>query len=243
LNNLLVDLYGNFYPGLLEEAKTLKPSAAFPLLIKVSDQYVNADIKVMIVGQETDEWYGRLNEDEHSIETLMDGYHNYLFKISQNGKARTSRPFWNMKNFEYFESKFKVEGKSVSFIWNNISKIGNHGSGRPAPDIRRLEKSHFNVIKSEVEIVKPDIILFTTGSRDGYIKEHFGKNSKFIPKLYYSDGSLIEKSVNMIAEVKLEHFPEICSVRVEHPNRRSIDNGIVLHILNQCWKSMNTQKS
>jgi len=243
LNNSLVDLYGKFYPGLLEEAKTLKPSAAFPLLIKVSDQYVNSDIKVMIVGQETDKWYGRLNDNERSIETLMDGYHNYLFKISPNGKARTSRPFWNMKNFEYFESKFKIEGKSVSFIWNNISKIGNHGSGRPAADIRRLEKSHFNVIKSEVEIVKPDIIIFTTGSRDGYIKDHFGKNTKFIPKLYYSDGTLIEKSVNMIAEVKLEHFPEICSVRVEHPNRRSIDNGIVLHILNQCWKSMNTQKS
>lgn len=235
MNNLLKKLYENKWDALTNNVTQLKSKAASPLLIKVSDDYINSDLKVMVIGQETDGWFGYFNETQPSIEKLMDGYYDYFYKISKNGKKRSKRAFWNNKNFEFFEKSIKVEGKSVQFIWNNISKIGGTGRGKPKRDIWELEKSTFDVIRGEIEILKPDLIIFTTGSRDNYIKFHCGNETKFISKLYFEGNVLADKTNNLIAEVKMQHFPNTCAVRVQHPNRRALDNNVILNVIKQCW--------
>ncbi|WP_136798706.1 hypothetical protein [Desulfosediminicola ganghwensis] len=235
MNEQLRELYQKNYPIVAKEVKSIKSEACSPLLVKVNEEYINSEVKVIIFGQETDGWYGCFNETQHDIDKLMSGYHDYLRKISPNGKKRSKRAFWNGKNFAYFERNLILDGKRPEFIWNNISKIGNLGRGKPEEDIRRLERAYFNVIREEVEILSPDLIIFTTGKRDGYIKHHFGNSSEFIPKLYLEDGAMVRESSNLIAEVKLELFPDILAIRVEHPNRRSLRNSIILDVIQQCW--------
>ena len=61
MNQELENLYRSKWDSLLEVASGLPSKASNPLLIKVDQTYIDSDIKVMIVGQETDGWHGQLN--------------------------------------------------------------------------------------------------------------------------------------------------------------------------------------
>ncbi|WP_448569597.1 hypothetical protein [Thalassotalea ganghwensis] len=235
MNDELRKLYESKWQALIDGVSQLKSQAASPLLIKVKDSYMHADLRVMIVGQETDKWFGCFNETQLGIQELMDGYFKYFYQVSKNGKERGKRAFWNDKNFSFFEKYINVQNKDIEFVWNNISKIGANGRGKPPKDIWDLEKSSFDVIKGEIEILKPDLILFTTGKRDSYIKFHCGNNTQFLPKLYFEGSTLAKQTHNLIAEVQMEYFPDICAIRVEHPNRRTLANSVIIEIIKQCW--------
>ncbi|MDV5034027.1 hypothetical protein [Vibrio diabolicus] len=234
MNSELESLYSSKWTSLLNEAQNIGSKAANPLLIKVNQSYIDADIKVMIVGQETDGWHGQLNEGKLSVATLMNGYSDYFNQRTENGKNRGKRAFWNRKNYKFFEERISsyFSNKSVSFVWNNISKIGKDGRGKPSPAIRKLERTCFNIFAEEFAILKPDIVIFTTGStRDSYIKHHFGSNVEFVPKLSLSDGELKDQTLNLLAEVRIPDYPAVKSIRIEHPNRRTLSNSVSLSAL------------
>ena len=117
-----------------------------------------------------------------NIDDLMQGYFDYFYKKTKDGKNRGKRAFWNKKNYRFFEDEltkyFKKQDKTISFIWNNISKIGNNGKGKPKKEILELEREYFNILKEEFDNIKPNRVIFTTGkTRDGYIKHHFGSKT------------------------------------------------------------------
>ncbi len=230
MNKELQGLYLSKWNKLLEEANKLTAKAANPLLIKVDQAYIDSDIKVIIIGQETDGWFGQLNEGEMSVEKLMEAYSGYFNQRADHGK----RAFWNRKNYRYFEDEITkyYHDKNVSFIWNNISKIGSDGRGKPGSSIENLERNHFNIFLREFEILKPDIAIFTTGStRDSYIKHHFGSNVKFYPKLSLNNGIFSSETLNLIAEIIIPQFPSVKALRIEHPNRRTLNNSVTLQVL------------
>jgi len=202
MNEKLKELYENKWDNLILNAKNT--DATYPLLIKVDDKYQNSDIKVMIVGQETDGWCGVLEDNKRDIVSVQDTYFNYLYK----SKDKYNRPFWNRKNFRYFEEElikiFSTKDKQVAFIWNNISKIGKNSSGKPTQEIENLEKEYFNLFEEELEILNPDIIIFTIGNRKIPIKH---KKIKLIKE-------------EPVSEVELENYPNIIAVRTYHPNAR-----------------------
>ncbi len=235
MNDELAELYNSQWSLLLAEAGKLSVNAANPLLIKVDQKYIDSDIKVMIVGQETDGWKGKLSSGELTVEKLMDEYSGYFSQRSKHG----NRAFWNRKNFRYFEeelTKYFVNS-DVSFIWNNMSKIGNSGRGKAKYSIQKLERNYFNIFLSEFKILKPDIVIFTTGSsRDSYIKHHFGVDVGFESILSLSDGSLEVETLNLIAEVKLPRFNAVKAVRIEHPNRRSLSNVVSLQVIKNLFE-------
>ncbi|QFQ78530.1 hypothetical protein [Vibrio harveyi] len=236
MNQELESLYRSKWDALLEAASGLSSKASNPLLIKVDQTYIDSDVKVMIIGQETDGWCGQLNAGDATVENLMNEYFNYFHQISGSGKNRGKRAFWNRKNFRFFQEKLTehFSNKTVSFIWNNISKIGNDGRGKPSPSIRKLEREYFNILAEEFSILRPDIVIFTTGStRDSFIKHHFGTKVQFLPKLSFLDGELAEQTLNLIAEVRIPQYPELKAIRIEHPNRRTLSNSVSFSALKQ----------
>ncbi len=235
MNDELAELYNSQWGLLQEEASKLSVNAANPLLIKVDQKYIDSDIKVMIVGQETDGWHGKLNSGGLTVEKLMDGYSDYFSQRAMHGK----RAFWNRKNYKYFEEELTkcFVNRNVSFIWNNISKIGNDGRGKANPLIKKLERNYFNIFLSEFKILNPDIVIFTTGSsRDSYIKHHFGSDVGFVPKLSLCDGALASETLDLIAEVKLPRFDAVKAVRIEHPNRRTLSNLVSLQVIKNLFE-------
>lgn len=131
------------------------------------------------------------------------------------------------------------QGLTTAFIWNNTSKIGKTSRGGVGDKIREIEKDYFNVIEQEVQILTPDIIIFTSGSRDAHIKYSFTEgNVQFQhPKLIFEDSKLNPEIKNIISKVIFHKYPDIVSLRVGHPNRRTIKKEIILEVLKDYWKS------
>ena len=152
---------------------------AYPLLIKINEEkYKNADLKIMVFGQETNSWEAIVsaiqiplqdscNHVAESVDVFMDNYFNF-----RNIKEYNS-PFWNaFKTIKELSSDIKCE-----LVWNNIYKIGNRerNKNRPHKLIRELENLHFDVIQEEISILKPDVILFLTGPNyDARVNRVFG---------------------------------------------------------------------
>ena len=235
INLKLTALYSEYWDELIGEAEHVS-NITHPLLIEVDEtKFSDAHYKVMIFGQETDGWHGEFpkKENQLSIEKLMSCYKKYFYS---NRCPR--RPFWNSANFKHFETTltkyFQDKGKKTGFIWNNLSKIGKVSSGKAGKGIRSLELKYLDVIKREVEILKPDIIIFTTGhSRDHYINRAFGNDRvEFIyPSIKFDTIGKSFQDKNNIAKLRLLDFPEITAIRVEHPNRRTTDNNLISNIL------------
>ena len=83
------------------------------------------------------------------------------------------------KKYRFFSLLYKLEkelnnvenelGKSPkvhNFIWTNVFKFGryNAGKGRPIKKVQDWEQHNLNILRNEIEITKPDLIIFVTGN-------------------------------------------------------------------------------
>ncbi len=167
----------------------------------------------MICGQETKGW----NKFSTSIIEGMNKYKDFI-TIKQPYKGYKKSAFWKGYNFFRKELIKKYPEKKLYFIWNNISKIGkSHGRVGVSKDIQKLERHFFPVFREEILILKPDIVIFFTGNRDGDIKYHFPnidfedlnmQNSKTAKRKYKAASKIICKS-NVLPKK---------SIRLYHPS-------------------------
>ncbi|WP_151945738.1 hypothetical protein [Aliarcobacter butzleri] len=209
MNEKLKLIYENYWDEYNKNAEGLNQNnfIASPLLLKVDEEkYNQSDIKIMIFGQETWGWH----TFGLGIDKLMNHYEGFM-NSSKPYDGYNKSAFW--KAFKFFEKELnkKYEKENLYFIWNNISKIGqNDGATGVANEIRNLERTYFSVVKDEVLLLKPDIVIFFTGpNRDGDIKFHF-KDVTF--KKAFED-----KNIREIACVQSIDLP-LKSIRLYHPS-------------------------
>lgn len=157
-----------------------------PLLIKVPDDYVNADVRVIIYGQETAGWHGELFNNDYSMDFLLDDYKAFLTNDKEycHSKFRLKRKnksiFWNRSNFKFFQEELNklstLNNQSAYILWNNLSKLALKGTaGKATKKIEELENTYFNIMQDELDILKPNIVIFTTGhKRDRLIETKLG---------------------------------------------------------------------
>jgi len=151
-------------------------SATFPLFLKSYEHYENAEIKVMIFGQETNGW-GDYDPDKTIVE-IMNGYVEFF--ISEYCYKHYGGHFWNGINKIKRLLEEKNAGKSIGYLWNNAVKMGYNRNGFPHNFYGTIVKPHLNnLIVKEIEILKPDYIIFLTGYRyDGVLADIFGELKK-----------------------------------------------------------------
>jgi hypothetical protein len=226
INTQLTKLYASKWKELTNEADKIKGvKPAHPLLIKVNDNYEKADIKVMIFGQETFGWHKEFSGGKN-IDFLMNDYNYYLNNNTQDYfykgrvKRKNKRTFWNRSNFKYFQEQLEThfKGKSIEFLWNNLSKIGKTGKGKQTDEIKVLENTYFNVIEKELKILQPDIIIFVTGpTRDKLLKNKLNTTleqcssqykTRQLAKVIFSDITNVDNK-------------EILAFRTYHPRYRA----------------------
>lgn len=222
-NKLLKTLYtSKFQQGtpcilqLLREMRRGENPPAYPLLLKVNEEiHYKADLKIMIMGQETDSWERQQKRpftpiDQSSkivastVDDFMDTYQTFLNEWGKNS------PFWHyIKNINSSLNRL-LPGKTIEIIWNNIYKIGNKekGKNRPTNIIRSFENEHFNVIEEEVNILKPDIIIFFTGPN----------YEKRVEKIFPITSSIpLVSSINERELAKFQLSNGITAYRTYHP--------------------------
>lgn len=198
----LVGLYSDFEP-LFERKDGVKP--ALPLLLWLNDceAYEKADVKVMIFGREINNWHDKAHrksfpnytynfglETSEDIYNEISGRHDVLPEIYgicdiyygyQDKDEAMQTPFTKKKDVFVEMLKTALPGKRIECIWNNIHKVGNgadatgHCCGQPTAEIQEIVKSRFDVVPEEIDILKPDIVIFLTGKdADDAIMNTFG---------------------------------------------------------------------
>lgn len=198
MNDSLRDLYEAHWEAYQEHIQ-FNPdlTAAFPFLIFVPKEYETADFRVMFCGQETLGW-GREFENcsNVTVKNLQRLYNGFV-----NGNGYNS-PYWN------FQKRIISHHSHCGFIRNNIVKIGKKRCAGCDENIDRLTRKYFPVFKAELQILKPDIVIFMsgTGEYDWRIKSALGE----FKKVSMSDRFTFDR-----LEFEDNEIPH--AIRVNHP--------------------------
>ncbi len=165
INDKLKELYSSSWNGLSTELNNVVLDNKFeikptnPLLLNHvdPDSFEFADIRVMIFGQETNDWEGLFYNDLNKISSVYSEFY-------QGNRFAHRGHFKNHFNrfVALFENKFP--DKKIGFFWNNVIKVGkSHDKGLPPKYILDIVNKEFSVLSEEINIIKPSLILFFSG--------------------------------------------------------------------------------
>lgn len=192
---------------------------------KNEEWYTKADIKIMFFGQEPHYWGKDLD-----VGDLMSAYEDFLddkfvvegnggyFNEDEVGKARIFRFAINgIMSCMRDDILQAYPDKKVSMIWNNISKLSTLEGGPVNMRIHEIERNYFHVIPQEVQILKPDILVFFTGPGQNtyyeYIKENFTLLGEPLP--------LAGLPVDDVAKLPVKEVS--LAYKTYHPNAKKTD--------------------
>jgi hypothetical protein len=153
MNKQLFELYSSKWDELCSamlpiiEKEETKPANPLLLYIKGKEEgvadYSEADIRVMVFGQETNGWENNLLRTNAfaDMQHLIDEY-DKAFNTDDIFCKKT--PFW--RDFDKFRNLLgkKYPNKTIRYVWNNIVKIGKaEGKGCPPDYIYDVERKSF----------------------------------------------------------------------------------------------------
>lgn len=179
-----------------------------PLLLDVPPAYFTANYRVMIFGQETNDWDG-VFPHEGGVDRILKTYRGFY----TSGRCYAyGGQFWNgvSKLIGALQKQLRPTGKSMAVMWNNLIKIGKaNDKGNPSAAILSWEDRWFDVISFEVQKLNPDFVIFFSGPN----------YDKFITRIF-ADAEfhgINARSVRQLARVKSRQLP-VDSIRTYHPN-------------------------
>lgn len=235
INSKLFQLYQDHWDSLFRELKHINRNPEFtinpanPLLLKVGDEkaYTEADIRVMIFGQEPNTWGGYLRDNVAEVQLIYKDFFltNYCFDTYK-------RPFWNGVNQLRHLFWNQYPKAKVEFYWNDIIKVGMaNDKGMPPHNIQQIELKHFKVIQQEIEILKPDVIIFLSGpDYDWFIKQQIGE---------INFNAIEGYSARQMARLEIPNVKT--AIRTYHPGylkRSSNTDGYFNSIMNEINQSL-----
>lgn len=189
--------------------------------------YTKADIKIMFFGKEPHGW-----EKDLDVGDLMGIYEDFLddkYVVAGNSGYFNEDEIGNTRMFRFaingIMSCIKDDilraypGKRVSMIWNNISKLSTFEGRSVDSRTHEIEHKYFHVIPKEVEILKPNILIFFTGPGENtyykYIRENFTMDGEPLP--------LASLSVHDVAKLPIREVE--LAYKTHHPNSRISDKS------------------
>jgi hypothetical protein len=196
VSETLRQLYWQQWPTFIDflrpRLETLELSP--PLLIDPPAGYYTQSIRLFIIGKQTHTWYNErfLPEcSDNPIQTLMRIYRDE-FRLGLGYNS----PFWTA--VRVLEARLGIAPGCV--VWSNLNKVDQGKSGReerrPVTDIETGLLTHFPVLKQEIALAVPDVVVFFTGPD-------------------YDD--LLERLFPKVVLSTIHGFERRALARVEHP--------------------------
>ena len=195
-----------------------------PLLLGIKDveDFDSADIKVMLFGQDMSEggWYQYDRQNQSLKECMMSirTFDNKIGAIDLNGKRGTKSMGRGMNRFiDALNARFP--DKKIRYIWNDLVRLGRNIKGNSHQKLlEQIELEYFNVIRDEVNIIRPQILVFFTGPSKFWeikLQQKLG-----ISKLNYLPVHSWKGNIRQLAQLELEKetYPAVKYVfRTYHP--------------------------
>lgn len=178
-----------------------------PFLIASNDQYEKATPKVVIVGQENNYWLDCDFLTFLSDQTLDDALDVYRkFDIAEYGHGSFGRYFSIFRDRIYGTI---TDENRRSILWNNLFKLNHDGkSSISSPHEKAILQIQGELFVDEIEILRPDVVIFLTGPNYDHIIQRFYPDTEF----QEVDGH----PLNEVAMVNSERLPKLC-FRTYHP--------------------------
>lgn len=221
MNDKLKELYTEKFKILKPELSAYNSTVGFdkkatnPFLLKIPNNYEEFQNRIMVFGQEPYGWCvecGNRSAFSNKIDKSLEVYEMFYLK---NGIKSSKSPFWN--EFKRICREVKKSKDSI-FIWNNINKIGRIGAGN-LDAINKIQFKTFKVISEEIELLKPNIVVFLIGhGYDFFIRENLGSFNQ-------------EKISDSLYKLAFPNkFEDIKFLKTFHPNNlyRKNKNRIVI---------------
>ncbi|MCX6907855.1 MAG: hypothetical protein NTY01_07420 [Verrucomicrobia bacterium] len=158
-NEALADLYRQNWPALREIMSRFQ-NLSLPYLIWVHPDYEKANIRLVVVGKETNGWEGQgertnLDTSNQAVEKLMRLYREFKLGIKYIGKAS----YWTPVHDLY--QRLNPKGPTLGFVALNASKM-DQGSKTPNKEVRDAIIAT-GLLRDEIRILEPDVVVFHTG--------------------------------------------------------------------------------
>lgn len=187
-----------------------------PFLLDVNApraNYLNSSFKVAFVGQETNYWFNqdeRLNSGLGLLSQNLTKYVDALKALYMKGNIGE---FYRTSIFTFFDilsDKIKETHKGLGMINTNLIRHDYFGKGKlPEHFIEKVQYNQNEILRKEIEILRPDLVVFVTGPNyDRYIQRTY-PNVTFEP--------IGNKTLREIAILK--NIPNIKkAIRIYHPS-------------------------
>lgn len=206
----LVNLYGShlveFYTALENLCRDKGVNCpSLPLILRPKNNgrdWEQASITVMIFTRETSNWKDGQNNSSYNfklsnsddvlkeIYRIQDIYDGYCESAENDYKSSFTKD-----GFDTFVTTLNennvIDNIKVEAMWNSLSKVNciysnptrsENGCGVVSEQINNCVMEHFNVIKKEIYILKPDIIIFMAEKEseiNDYIENIFSADVKY----------------------------------------------------------------
>ncbi|MBT5935646.1 hypothetical protein [Sulfurimonas sp.] len=174
-----------------QKGKAIAEVLSAPFILHIDEKYIDAKKKVLYIGRETNIWWGQLHQfmkdTEGSIELLKERYKAEFDGgevIKGNGKlAHYEKEKFGSSAFfnKYKYTRDNLKDNENSLIWTNLLKMDSGAKGYSKNSIKneKVQKISKEILQAEIEILKPDAIIFLTATAkntkayDDFIKDVF----------------------------------------------------------------------
>ncbi len=180
MNVLSIDAETNYreaFKATLDSSSTLGPDLESRLstiqALALSEQYLSAPLKVMIMGQETAGNYARLD----AIDRTPSGWQNHQYESAVAdvrdfdygySKSQGSSPWWSA--YQEICDHYGLASRRET-AWTNISKVQLWDDSAGSVSISTLSSANQmavlkwqkQLVRAEIDYARPDIIIMLTG--------------------------------------------------------------------------------
>lgn len=158
INQQLKSVYENYLVELISLSKEQANKFSYPLLMQAFPDYEKVKHKVLYVGKETYGWGGTMDNSQNlTVDDLMNDYEEFEFAKNYHGK---NSPFWRF--VRTCHNKLNGDDFPNGLLWTNFSKCDSNGT-TPDYELQKMNDKGFDLILDEIQITKPDIVIFITG--------------------------------------------------------------------------------
>ncbi|WP_313551199.1 hypothetical protein [Pseudomonas sp.] len=198
-----------------------------PLLMSVPKKWEESKKRVLVVGQETLGWDFHADSYypwpypaiatltdfanyPHSVEALSQGY--LEFEFAKHQPANYRGPYWRAYRQIRAALGEEADGRNTSVLTTNLFRMSLEGASvvynGTADEIARVRELSKDLLRKEIEILKPSAVIFFTGVRyNKHLEAEF-------PECFTSDfHGYDQRRTSLISHPSLP----LLSVRTYHP--------------------------
>ncbi|OFY50444.1 MAG: hypothetical protein A2W85_10420 [Bacteroidetes bacterium GWF2_41_31] len=183
-------------------------------------KYIDSDNKVLYVGKETNYWFNQKERENSGLLKDISDYDKYLLALTDLYKSFNIGHNYKRAIFTFMDilvEKLRSNNEKTGILWTNLLRHDYFGNGKVPSDVeQKITYDKNYIFRVELEILKPDAIVFVTGPKYDYILE---KTFPGIRKV-----AIKNMAIGEICLLEHKEIPRK-AIRVYHPDAHKYQGG------------------